>query len=569
MGGKLYMFDYLGRGESNSMTTKPKARKFRIAAQAAPHIRPGRSAEAAVACAPLGQSGSRPRRARPAPATRCATRPARQTSVQHRREPARLAPERWSPQDRSRREDRAVDAGPGPQLRMARRMAQKHGLAPTSDFDAVRLLRAKGIDPFQRGNMLELVAGDGGRGGSGGGSGGNALTTTPEPGDPRRVQLPQTVPVGQQTLPSTDLSPADRRADEISRIQRDIAKRRRRKLILLFSRLTAFVFLPTLIAGYYYYAVATPMYSTKSEFLILTADGSGGSMGGLGGLIPSQFATGQDSIATQSYLQSKDAMLRLDKDVGFRAHFSQDWIDPIQRLAPDASTEDAYKLYKKYVKLGYDPTEGVIRMELATADPEVSAQFSEKLIDYAEERVDHLSAEKRLDAVRTAEQSLAQAKQQRSDAQRQLVELQEGSILDPEGEIANIRSLIGSAELQLQEKQLALNTQLSNARPNQARVEALRGEIEGLEAELRKQNARLTDATAGSSSLAAQAAAIQIAQADLATADMVLQSALESKRLSEDRSQQAGPLPDCQRKSGRPRRIPPIRAPSRTPCLPS
>lgn len=45
----------------------------------------------------------------------------------------------------------------GRQLRMARRVAQKNGLAVTSDFDAVRQLRQKGIDPFQRGNVLELV----------------------------------------------------------------------------------------------------------------------------------------------------------------------------------------------------------------------------------------------------------------------------------------------------------------------------------------------------------------------------------------------------------------------------
>ena len=45
----------------------------------------------------------------------------------------------------------------GRQLRMARRVAQRHGLSPTSDFDAVRLLRAQGIDPFQPGNALELV----------------------------------------------------------------------------------------------------------------------------------------------------------------------------------------------------------------------------------------------------------------------------------------------------------------------------------------------------------------------------------------------------------------------------
>ena len=409
----------------------------------------------------------------------------------------------------------------GRQLRMARRMAQKHGLAPVSDFDAVRLLRVKGIDPFQRANILEVVAGA------------SAQPADDDDSPQQKVQLPQTIPSDQQTLPSTNLSPSDRRASEIMDIQRDIGKRRRRKLLLLLSRLTAFVFLPTLVAGYYYYAVATPMYATKSEFLILTADGGGGGGGGLGGLLPSQFATGQDSIATQSYLQSKDAMLRLDADLGFREHFSQETIDPIQRLDPEASNEEAYKLYKKYIKLGYDPTEGVIKMELSTADPEISALFSQRLIEYAEERVDDLSREKRLDAVETADKGLEEAKAERRAAQERMVELQEGTILDPEGEIAGIRQLVSTVELQLQEKQLALDIQLNNARPNKAKVDALTSEIEVLSAELQKQKARLNQATEGASSLASQTAEIQMAQADLATADLVLQAALESKRLSE------------------------------------
>ena len=159
--------------------------------------------------------------------------------------------------------------------------------------------------------------------------------------------------------------------------------------------------------------------------------------------------------------------------------------------------------------------------------------YPEQLIEYAEDRVDKLSQEKRFDAVKTAEQSLAEAKEERRSAQRRLVQLQEGTILDPEGEIANIRALIANAELQLQEKLLALNTQLANPRPNEARVEALRGEVEVLEAELAKQNARLNQATSGAASLASQAAEIQMAQADLMTADLVLQSALETKRQSE------------------------------------
>jgi capsular polysaccharide transport system permease protein len=237
----------------------------------------------------------------------------------------------------------------GRQLRMARRLAQKHGLAPTSDFDAVRLLRAKGIDPFQRSTLLELVSNTGG---------GQALGRI----EPERIQLPQTVPAHAPAyLPSTQLAqaaPAERRQQEIMEIQRDIARRRRRKMALLASRIFAFVLLPTLVVGYYFFAVATPMYSSKSEFLILTADGSGSASGAAGLFSGTAFATGQDSIATQSYLESKDAMLRLDRDVGFRDHFSQPSIDPIQRLDPGASNEAAYKVYQKYVTAGLRPDRG-------------------------------------------------------------------------------------------------------------------------------------------------------------------------------------------------------------------
>ena len=56
----------------------------------------------------------------------------------------------------------------GRQLRMARRMAQKHNITAVSDFDAVRQLRARGIDPFERSSILEIVTQEGGNGGASG-----------------------------------------------------------------------------------------------------------------------------------------------------------------------------------------------------------------------------------------------------------------------------------------------------------------------------------------------------------------------------------------------------------------
>ncbi|OWU86804.1 capsule biosynthesis protein [Oceanicola sp. 22II-s10i] len=407
----------------------------------------------------------------------------------------------------------------GRQLRMARRVAQKHGIAATSDFDAVRQLRARGIDPFERTNMLQLVV-PGGASGNGG-------------GDEPPVQLPQTIPAGPgHNLPSTEVRPSERRANEISKLQQELAQRRRKRMMLLAVRLMFFVFAPTFLAGWYFFVVATPMYAAKSEFLILQADNQGG--GGLGGLLSgTQFATNQDSIAVQSYLQSKDAMLRLDRDVGFKSHFTQPWIDPIQRLDPDPSNEQAYKIYKRNVKIGYDPTEGVIRMEVAAADPTVAAQFSENLIEYAEERVDELSRRKREDGMKTARESLERAKAERREAQEQLVALQEGTFIDPEGIIAGLRTQINNYEIQLAEKELQLAALLDNSRPNSARVEGARGDVQRLKALLAELNARMTEATSGETSLAAKAAQVQMAQADLATADLFLQSALQNEKQTE------------------------------------
>lgn len=406
----------------------------------------------------------------------------------------------------------------GRQLRMARRVAQKHGLAPTSDYDAVRQLRARGIDPFKPTNMLELVV-----------PGSQAAQGNPNLPATARQQLPKTVPLDQAQLPSTEVNPADRRAREIMEIQRDIARRRRRRLLLLLTRLSFFVFAPTILAGYYFYAVATPMYASKAEFLILQADSAGGS--GIGGLLQgTQFATNQDAIAVQSYLQSKDAMVRLDEDMGFKAHFTQDWIDPIQRLTADPTNEEAYSVYKKYVKISYDPSEGVIRMEVSAADPAVAAGFADHLITFAEDRVDELSRRKREDSMATALESLETAKAERRAAQEALVRLQEDNFVDPEGYIASLRAQINNYEIQLQEKELQLQALLDNARPNQSRVDGARGDIGRLQALLSELNAKMTDATTGDTSLAEKAARIQMAQADLATADLFLQSALQNEK---------------------------------------
>lgn len=408
----------------------------------------------------------------------------------------------------------------GRQLRMARRVAQKQGFAPVSDYDSVRLLREKGIDPFKRSNMLELVVSD-----------------KSEKAETAPAQLPSTV-MRKPSLPSTEVITEDRRAADIMSIQKDIAKRRRRRATLLAIRLFVFVMLPTFVAGYYYYAVATPMYATKSEFIIQTAEAS--SAGQLGGLFSGTgLATSQDSITVQGYLQSRDAMGRLDEDAGFRTHFSQPEVDALQRIELDGSNEDAYSLFKKHVKIGYDPTEGVIKMEVSAADPVTSAAFSKKLIGYAEERVDQLTSRLRGDQMDGAERSRQDAEAKMRAAQDRIVELQERlGVLSPESEVQAIFGQITQLDSELLTERIALQTTLENARPNQAKVSASRNKITQLQLLITEKRAQLTESNASTGSLARISGELLVAQADLEVRQGLLAQAeaqFEAARLEANR----------------------------------
>lgn len=524
------------------MTTMPKATRFRIRLP---------FAEAPPPPAAAAQPTVMPKPA-PQPAARATPRPAPAPAPEGDRlfEPAddgfgdgpfptaaagsaaAVSGEVSSPQDLAL--DAEIDAIrreglTGRQLRLARRMAEKHQIPATSDFDAVRLLRKAGIDPLGRTSMLDVVTGGTGAPGSS-----RALTPVADP----KSNLPQVASPAK--LPSPELRAEQSHAADIARIQRDIARRRRRRMLLLWARLTVFVGLPTLIAAIYYSMIASPMYATRAEFVIQQAESPAAS--GLGGLFSgTQFATSQDSIAVQGYLQSRDAMLRLDDSLGFRTHFAAPTVDALQRLDDPTSIEAAYSIYQKYVKISYDQTEGIIKMEVSAPDPRLSADWSRQLITYAEEQVNHLSERLRADQMKGARESFDEAESKLLAAQERVVTLQErNKVLSSEIEISLISSQITALETQLTQERLALAQMLSNPNPNRARVEPVQRRIATLEEEIALLRARLTEDGASGRSLARVQSELLVAETDVQTRQLLLTQAaqqLETARIEANRQQ--------------------------------
>lgn len=408
------------------------------------------------------------------------------------------------------------------QLRIARRIAAMHQIDVASDEEAVLRLRERGIDPSQRAALGQILSSEG-----------NRAQATPSPHSPAvRPPVPVPTPVAPQSkevgpakvnLPSREALTEDKRAEEIFRIQRDIARRRRRRMALLTLRLLIFVILPTIATGWYYFKVATPLYATESQFQIQFADSSGMSQQGnaLAGL-----QANSDAVGVQSYLSSRDAMLRLDADKGFRAAFQQPGIDLIKRLPTDATNEATYKLYLDSVKIGYDPTEGMLDMEVIAPDPKLSQEFSLALIAYAEEQVDRLTARLRSDQMQGAIDVYADAEEKVLGAQRRVQELQQSlGVLDPVAEGTVVMNQIAVLEGQLSEKRLELGQLESNPRPQQSRVEAVKGDISRLQDMIVQTRQQLTQGNETRNSLAAITGELRIAESDLTTRQELLAAA--------------------------------------------
>ena len=413
----------------------------------------------------------------------------------------------------------------GRQLRMARRVALKNGFEASSDYDAVRQLRDAGIDPFQRSSVLELVKPDGAK----------------LPGRGGRIQLPETTQKDGISLPSTNTQSAlNRNASEILQIQRDIARRRRRKLALLWTRLSFFVFLPTFMVGWYFYNIATPMFATNSEIVIQQAQPQGGGPQGLATLFQgTSMATQQDSIAVQSYLASREAMLRLDGDHEFKAHFSDPDIDAIQRLEDGATNEQAFGLYKDHVKISYDPTEGLIRMEVIAADPDKSYEFSQALIGYAEEQVDQLTSRLREDQMRGALQSYEEAEQRRAEALATWLAIQEDvRQIDPQSESSARLAQINSLESEKQRLELVLQSRLNVDRPSEVQVQSLRDQIANIDTFIDDLRDQLVGSIGEGTSLAARNTELRTAEENYSFQTAMVQQALtqmETARIEANR----------------------------------
>lgn len=289
------------------------------------------------------------------------------------------------------------------------------------------------------------------------------------------------------------------------------------------------VILPTAIAIIYYGLIASDVYISESRFVVRSTEKQAQS--GLGALLhaPGVSAAGDEVIAVQEFVESRDALHDLNKGKYVERVYSAPAIDMFSRFGAhfwnDRTFEALFKYYKKRVTVTGGGTTAALTMTVRAYKPDEAHHMNERLLELAEGLVNRLNNRSREDLIRFAQVEVSNAEEAAQKAALALSTFRNRQgVVDPEKQATVQLNLISK----LQDELISTKTQLLQLRaftPLNPQVPVLETRVKGLTREIDEEIQKIAG---GQRSLAGAAVQFQRLTLESQFADKQLTSAMTS-----------------------------------------
>ncbi len=253
-----------------------------------------------------------------------------------------------------------------------------------------------------------------------------------------------------------------------------------------------FIWLPCLLAAFYWGEMASNQYVSDSKFIIKHSDNNASSGLEIASLLGGGGFNSKDSYMVVDYILSSDMLDTLNKDLGLRAHFSDNNIDILSRLPKSASREDFLEYYRKHISIDYDEVSSIITVSVQGFSPEMAQTMLEHIIRHSEEftnKIGHRIADEQVAFVSS---QLARAQTQVRLAQRSIVDFQnKHGLVSPQSDSQSLYSIITTLEGNLATKQAELRSLSSYLNSKAPEVKQLNAEISSLRHQIKSEKSRV------------------------------------------------------------------------------
>jgi capsular polysaccharide transport system permease protein len=258
----------------------------------------------------------------------------------------------------------------------------------------------------------------------------------------------------------------------------------------------AIVGLPTLIAGVYYFAIASDLYLSEVKFVVRSP--SKGAMSSITSMLSSAGAASvsEDTFAVHEYLMSRDAVRRLEQEDDLRTLLSRPEGDSLTRfpgfLFWRHDFEALFRSYSHFVSVEVDSSSGVSTLQVKAYRPEDAQLIASALLKFSEQLVNALNDRARQDSLATFQREVETNEQKIAKVQSELTVYRiKQKMLDPKTASAGPLELVAQMQAQEANAKAQLAEVLKNS-PNSPQIPLIRTRLASLDKLIADERAKIT-----------------------------------------------------------------------------
>lgn len=280
-------------------------------------------------------------------------------------------------------------------------------------------------------------------------------------------------------------------------------RKRFRRVIAMFF---VVVMVPTAVSALYYMFVASDFYVSEAKFTVHSNDSA--AAGALDSILPTTFGgnSSKELYIIQEFIFSQSAMEKLDNDLELLNHYQVDALDLLSRLAPDATSEEAFAYYEDILEVTVDTQSSVATLRFRAPQASLAQDLAASLLGYSEEIVNNLTKRAQVDQIEFAEGEVEEAEERLLKKRVELQSLQRTlDEFNPLESASGVSSIRMELESELARARTELDSLKQILQPNAHKLVVLRNLIASLEHQIANEKARLVDENGSALNISAAA----------------------------------------------------------------
>lgn len=268
---------------------------------------------------------------------------------------------------------------------------------------------------------------------------------------------------------------------------KNLGRRKRRKGFGVLLSALVCIGLPSILAGYYYYAIAANQYVSEFKFSVRGAERAGADGLAAMGASSTPGALLADTFVVTDFINSRQIIDEVSSHLNMREMFSTPGADFLARLDASASSEQFADYWHKMVKAHLDMLTGIVTVTVKSFSPQDAQTIAAAIVKRSDEMFVKMTERSRHDSLRFAEDEVTRAEKQVKDVRTALREFREQEkTFDPNRAAQASSDLLGKLREEHARMNAQLSTMLTYLSANAPQVQVLKTNIRSTQEQISK-----------------------------------------------------------------------------------